>query len=1014
MTRPKPLLARRAQKAKSKLKDKFLIFCAVLLSCIPALLHAQQGEPEDVSTKIVSYIIIKGDKLKNVAIRFQVPVRTLKKLNKLKSGTFVVYPGLTLQIPVKVRPKVWDPTKEDISDNGLLSQDRRPSVDYEIITDSFDYDIRDDFVAVSDAVDDSLQFEKVGVHMSKIDKRINLLNYRIDSIKQVEFSFDYQESDINSVLGRMKVARDRYYTNGPLGREIDSLNRIKAKLGNLRVRLRNKITEYEYLMDNAGYSKENYEKEEKGKDTHWGDQITFESNYARSKAKHQELIAEDTATKARVDSIQAAAKAAKAAAALRDSLAAIPKQVAVIKDTVPAPPKPVAVVKDSIVPQPKPVAVVKDITPQPKPVAVAPKPATPAPKPAPVVNNTTPPPKPVAPAPKPVAAAPPVVKPNPTAAKPSPFGLNQKVDIAPLIVKNNQIEIPSRYNRKLELLPSSAIAEKPVSKDVAPAPVSKDVIATAVSIKTDTSVKPAIVVAYIDTTPKITVDTALKTINTVVVRDTIKTVLIVPADTAKKAASVAIAKDSIVKPAMPVVRTIDTTHKAAPVAAAKDTTTKPIAHTIRIDTAHKAIPVIHIKDVTAKPAAPTAVVKPIDKTPKAAVTVHAKDTVAKVAKAVTPVKKPEAAKTTTAKANTSAPDTASEDAATKAAREKNAKKANEIAIKTPKKEPVAKPVTAQDNATKKDTIAKAEPAAPVMEKVEVADISRGTSDPLGYSGRHLKLDTKYDSTMLHREVKINQDPLASYKTDSNFVITNVQLKEIPIIEYKNKPKYLIPVDSLSQIKGEFYLIRARQVLEKGDFKEGDKFLRKSLELNPNNAATWMLHADLCLTTGAVDKALKEYLISGEIDSSNPKVFYNIALLFAKANDEQKAYKYFSKATDVNDKYLLAYMGRASVLMDQRDYEGAIQDYDKTLSINKYYSPAYKGRALAKMEARRFDDAVTDFNQYLEIEDPDGYVLYQRGIAKILSNNLLQGCLDLSSSMELGFKDAEKAIKKFCE
>jgi hypothetical protein len=67
-----------------------------------------------------------------------------------------------------------------------------------------------------------------------------------------------------------------------------------------------------------------------------------------------------------------------------------------------------------------------------------------------------------------------------------------------------------------------------------------------------------------------------------------------------------------------------------------------------------------------------------------------------------------------------------------------------------------------------------------------------------------------------------------------------------------------------------------------------------------------------------------------------------------------------------------------------------------------------------METRKFADAVQDFNQYLEIEDPDGYVIYQRGISKILSNSLLQGCLDLSSALELGFKDAEKAIKKFCE
>ena len=283
-----------------------------------------------MSEKLVSYIVIKGDKLKNVAVRFQVKPRVIMKINKINSKNFTAYPGLILKIPVRVRPKVWDPSKEDLSDNGLMSQDRRPSVDYEIITAGFDYDIMDDFIATTEALDDSLQFEKVGVHMRKIDKRINYLEFRIDSFKQVEFNFQYNESDINSVLGRMKMARDKYYLNGPLGKEIDSLNKVKAKLSNLRMRLRNRITEYEYLMDNAHYQKENYERDERNKDTHWGDQITYESNYARSKARHSELINEDTAAKPHIDTVKAQPKPV-----VRDTPAAAPKPIVIVRDTTP-------------------------------------------------------------------------------------------------------------------------------------------------------------------------------------------------------------------------------------------------------------------------------------------------------------------------------------------------------------------------------------------------------------------------------------------------------------------------------------------------------------------------------------------------------------------------------------------------------------------------------------------------------------------------------------------------------
>jgi tetratricopeptide (TPR) repeat protein len=277
----------------------------------------------------------------------------------------------------------------------------------------------------------------------------------------------------------------------------------------------------------------------------------------------------------------------------------------------------------------------------------------------------------------------------------------------------------------------------------------------------------------------------------------------------------------------------------------------------------------------------------------------------------------------------------------------------------------------------------------------------------------LSLDTRID-TAIDRPRKVNLDPLASYKTDSDFITTTIPIRNIPVVEYKNKPKYLIPVDSATRMKGEFYLIQAREELAKGDFQSGDKSLRRSIELDPHDAQAWMLHADLFLTMGLAEQALKEYIISGEIDPTNPKVFYNIALLYAKANDHQRAYKNFTRAIEVDSRYLPAYLGRATLQIDEREYEGAVDDYDRALAIDQYYTPALKARALARMELRKFTDAISDFDLYLQIEDPDGYVLYQRGISRIYSNDTQQGCVDLSSALELGFKDAEKAIRKFCQ
>jgi len=301
----------------------------------------------------------------------------------------------------------------------------------------------------------------------------------------------------------------------------------------------------------------------------------------------------------------------------------------------------------------------------------------------------------------------------------------------------------------------------------------------------------------------------------------------------------------------------------------------------------------------------------------------------------------------------------------------------------------------------------------VVPKTESQPISGDTKKAEGDSGSAYVSTSEVQPYMLKEEKNIYNDPTIGFYSDSN-VTKGVKVQDIELYDSKKQPKYLMPVDTTTKIKGDFYMIRARQELEKGDFKSGEKYLRKSLDINPNNATAWMLHADIYLAVGVPDQALKDYLISSQIDSTNSKVFYNMALVYTAKGDNQKAYNCFTKAIGLNSKYQLAYMGRASLLLDQHDALGAIDDYNQVLSMNKYYTPAFKARGMAKMELKKYADAILDFDQFLEIEEKDAFVIYERGIAKALSNNLLQGCLDLSTARDLGFKDAEKAMKKFCQ
>ena len=782
--------------------SRIVLFTLILLGSVPG--YGQSKVHNAASVRQIEFLVRNGDNIKDISAKIKVPVREILKANKLSSRTYVAYPGRRLWIPVHVQPKVWDPTKEDMTGNSPSREDRGAGEDYEPVIDSSNYKLLEDFINLSEARSDSFEYENIDKHIRKIDKRINHLTYMIDSLKQVDFKFDYEDQDKNSILGKMKMSRDKYYIEGPLGKQIDSLKEEKIRLGQRRIVLRNQITEYEFLVDNAGYSERNYKHEEKVKPSNWGDHLAYESIYLKGKNKPQ------------------------------------PTQ----PDVAPV------VKKDTVIP---------------KPIAV--KPAVETVKPQ-VTENYI-----------------------------------DTADTEPIL---------SHYKSDFALLPKQKFTKEIQNTSSQPA-------LSQLSPSAIRTIPPP--VAPLKETPK----PVTPVTNTVVPVKKEAPKPVTPVTN-----TVAPVKEEALKPVTPVTNTVPVKETPKPVTPVSNTVSKPDQN---------------ISDETPKPRTdiiPKHVVKPVQEEPKQ----------------ITPP----------------APDSS-------------------IAVK---------PQIAEDTLRQKHAAVHIDTLRPEFSPINSSDKPTMT------------LESKVDTTINRPTKMVNMDPLASYKSDSGFVAKSVQIKDIPIAEYKNKPKYLIPVDSVTRIKGEFYLIRARQVLEKGDFKTGDKYLRKSLDLNPNNAQSWMLHADLFLTMGLADQALKEYIISGEIDSTNPKIFYNIALLYTKASNNQKAYKYFSRAIETNAKYLQAYMGRASLLMDERDYEGAIQDYDRVLTANKYYSPAFKARGLAKMEVRKFTEAVSDFNQYLEIEDPDGFVIYQRGLSKIYSNNLLQGCLDLSSANELGFKEAEKAIKKFCE
>ncbi len=221
-------------------------------------------------------------------------------------------------------------------------------------------------------------------------------------------------------------------------------------------------------------------------------------------------------------------------------------------------------------------------------------------------------------------------------------------------------------------------------------------------------------------------------------------------------------------------------------------------------------------------------------------------------------------------------------------------------------------------------------------------------------------------------------------------------------------------DSVRHIKAEFFYRRAQKAMGEKNFRNAEQYLKKAVELYPRHFNAWFAMAEMDDLFGSQGLALKEYKICATIDSTQPKLYYNMGSLYQKMKRKSEAYKEYEKALELNPEYVLALMAQAEILTDWKQYEAATYNYDKVINLNRTYHFAYKARGQVKLMSRDFASAIDDFTRFLIFEETDPSAYYYRGLAKIGNNELMEGCLDLSKAADMGYVAAQKAIKKTCE
>ena len=132
--------------------------------------------------------------------------------------------------------------------------------------------------------------------------------------------------------------------------------------------------------------------------------------------------------------------------------------------------------------------------------------------------------------------------------------------------------------------------------------------------------------------------------------------------------------------------------------------------------------------------------------------------------------------------------------------------------------------------------------------------------------------------------------------------------------------------------------------------------------NPDDLNLILTEANVYYAMGNIDKfkSLLEY--ATELDSENPELQYNLGVIAAEANDVENAKKYYTRAIELNPKYINAYINLAALILGQ---EESIIDEMNNLGTSAADDRRYDELRLERKEL--YFEAIPYLEQVIDID-----------------------------------------------
>jgi tetratricopeptide (TPR) repeat protein len=148
----------------------------------------------------------------------------------------------------------------------------------------------------------------------------------------------------------------------------------------------------------------------------------------------------------------------------------------------------------------------------------------------------------------------------------------------------------------------------------------------------------------------------------------------------------------------------------------------------------------------------------------------------------------------------------------------------------------------------------------------------------------------------------------------------------------------------------------------GDTEKALESMLEARAENPDDLNLILTEANVYYAMGKIDKfkSLLEY--ATELDSENPELQYNLGVIAAEANDVENAKKYYTRAIELNPKYVNAFINLAALILGK---EESIIDEMNNLGTSAADDRRYDELRLERKEI--YFEAIPYLEQAIDID-----------------------------------------------